>query len=881
MGNFLSKLNKAAMSVFFIASVLAGTENVCGRTLSFDLRPPVAARRMVSAAPSSQGSVLRSVRLGAGVAAAEGEIGIGDELVFALFDDVTITLTLKEKMQSPLGGDVFLAEVSGYEGMKTAVVLSTEDGLTIDVQDFLKNKVYKVISAQAGVKVLEIKPSRDGDGRCAALEPPLPTTVPSSRKSLATAVQGDSCVDVLVAYEKKAAEFADENGGITNFAQVAVQKMNAALANTGLDEKFRYRLVGVCPLQVTETDLTSALLALFNNQEGWKEVKTYRDTVGADIVSTLVDTGSAHGTLGVGWQLTPNFSLTGYGAEHPYNVCSIRSVMEAHTMTHECGHNLGAGHSDVQRSQPGPQLFSYSSGYFFVAGGKAYGTIMAYEYQNPSGEPTEEVPFFSSPDFAYDGVAVGDATHDNTRTIANTFAYAANWKAQKVPMSYDVIFSPPSGTLIDRSLDVTLSSGSPGVEIRYTLDGSVPTSESPVYSAPIHLTETTKIKACTVVDGVCALSFTASYPLKATAGFALRMFAAEWQCYGNLPSPYKGGTFNGYAKDADGKITGTFVLKVKPPAKKKKELDVTLTFTSLATGKKTKKNGSVNLSTGEGSGGLSGLLLGVNAIGGTVVGLGSLEGGADAAKAKDKTALAVLGKFKGKKYVVAFAPENSGSQGGYSALEIAFSTKGKAKVTGVLADGTKVTASSQMTVGDLYCCVPVLYSKKSKFGFVVWFDKDTHHLVAVTGVTPWRNTAKNAFTMPWRVSVQGAKGSLPGGGRTVTLDGGKLRSQGPGAIGQTPQTIPLTVKGKRWITDKAAKVAYRGGSVTVTGKNVAALKLMYTANTGMFRGSFTVYAVKGGKLIKNRFLVFGAVVNGTAYGTAVLKGKGSVAVVVE
>ena len=100
-----------------------------------------------------------------------GEVAVGDELVFTLFDDVTIALTLKEKMQSPLGGDVFLAEVSGYEGMKTAVVLSTGDGLTIDVQDFLKNKVYKVISTQAGVKVVEIKPTRDADGRCDVLEP--------------------------------------------------------------------------------------------------------------------------------------------------------------------------------------------------------------------------------------------------------------------------------------------------------------------------------------------------------------------------------------------------------------------------------------------------------------------------------------------------------------------------------------------------------------------------------------------------------------------------------------------------------------------------------------------------------------------------------------
>ena len=42
---------------------------------------------------------------------------------------------------------------------------------------------------------------------------------------------------------------------------------------------------------------------------------------------------------------------------------------------------------------------------------------------------------------------------------------------------------------------------------------------------------------------------------------------------------------------------------------------------------------------------------------------------------------------------------------------------------------------------------------------------------------------------------------------------------------------------------KAAKVAYKG-SVTIAGANVSGLKLTYTAKTGLFKGSFTVYAVR-------------------------------------
>ena len=36
--------------------------------------------------------------------------------------------------------------------------------------------------------------------------------------------------------------------------------------------------------------------------------------------------------------------------------------------------------------------------------------------------------------------------------------------------------------------------------------------------------------------------------------------------------------------------------------------------------------------------------------------------------------------------------------------------------------------------------------------------------------------------------------------------------------------------------------------------------------------------MKGGKLVKNKFSVFGAVTCGAGYGTAVLKGKGSASV---
>ena len=134
-----------------------------GRSFSIDLRQPAAkngVRAMTQrrAAPSAADSgFLRRVNLDAG-SADVGRVAVGDELSFTLFDDVTITLTLAKQMPSPLGGDVFIAAATGYGGIKNAVILRTADGLTVDMQDYLNKRVYKVISTATGVKVQELEP---------------------------------------------------------------------------------------------------------------------------------------------------------------------------------------------------------------------------------------------------------------------------------------------------------------------------------------------------------------------------------------------------------------------------------------------------------------------------------------------------------------------------------------------------------------------------------------------------------------------------------------------------------------------------------------------------------------------------------------------------
>jgi predicted histone-like DNA-binding protein len=66
-----------------------------------------------------------------------------------------------------------------------------------------------------------------------------------------------------------------------------------------------------------------------------------------------------------------------------------------------------------------------------------------------------------------------------------------------------VTLSAPSfsgDTQFEESTQVTMS-GPDGAEIHYTLDGSTPTTESPVYSEPLTLTDTTTVKAIAIKDG--------------------------------------------------------------------------------------------------------------------------------------------------------------------------------------------------------------------------------------------------------------------------------------------------------------------------------------------------------------------------------------------
>lgn len=72
-------------------------------------------------------------------------------------------------------------------------------------------------------------------------------------------------------------------------------------------------------------------------------------------------------------------------------------------------------------------------------------------------------------------------------------------------------------TQFEESTQVTMT-GPTGSEIHYTLDGSTPTAESPVYTEPITLSETTVVKAVAIKDGVSSAVTSRTYTKGTNAG---------------------------------------------------------------------------------------------------------------------------------------------------------------------------------------------------------------------------------------------------------------------------------------------------------------------------------------------------------------------------
>lgn len=232
--------------------------------------------------------------------------------------------------------------------------------------------------------------------------------------------------------------------------------------------------------------------------------------------------------------------------------------------------------------------------------------------------------------------------------------------------------------------------------------------------------------------------------------------------------------------------------------------------------------------------------------------------------------------------------EEDGTSCGWNGLSVKVGSAGRTKVAGTLADGTRVSATAQLIIVGSQCCIPVVVDRKPyRLAFCLWFG-----VLRGNVCTPDRL---------WCHRVEGLGGDV----RFGLAKTWQLEEYGPaafyidtGALGELfgdwtyegygPDGVSVEQIGTKWRVAGGARpgrvVLGRDGSVdeTKTGENPSALTLAYRAKEGTFTGAFKYYVPSArGAPVAKTVNVYGVVVEGVGYGTAVVRGKGAVSVMVD
>ena len=248
----------------------------------------------------------------------------------------------------------------------------------------------------------------------------------------------------------------------------------------------------------------------------------------------------------------------------------------------------------------------------------------------------------------------------------------------------------------------------------------------------------------------------------------------------------------------------------------------------------------------------------------------TIDGARDYFSSKDKAeksaATTILNglKAEGAK-VLAWQDEN-----GWNSLSLTIGSKGKTKVAGTLSNGTKVSASMQLILGEDWYAIPVVVSKtKVQLAFTTWICRATGE-VSVEGLEVSTNQV-----------VAGKAGGLTTGA-TFQIDSAALAALLGDATyaAYYPTNMTITVSGTKWSLPKAGKVVVKNGVVDETKlkDNPSGLKLTYRSSSGTFSGSFKAYINNKGKAKSVTVSLAGVVVDGVGYGMATIKKAGSVSI---
>lgn len=235
------------------------------------------------------------------------------------------------------------------------------------------------------------------------------------------------------------------------------------------------------------------------------------------------------------------------------------------------------------------------------------------------------------------------------------------------------------------------------------------------------------------------------------------------------------------------------------------------------------------------------------------------------------------GEYAAWKGVYNVALEASGATGsgavftrGFSVLAVSVLAKGKAKATGVMADGTRVSATGlQLLLSEdgSAACVPVVApmyrGKLGGFGFLLWLSKDGS--VEVTSLSEWDATCSATATFTASMNcVAAARLATP--------------KDGTWSFAVDEDEVPVTIGGlpvQRDLLPSNISVTSASGRLAAEKDDDAKLSIKRIASTGLFKGKFTIFTQGGTRLKKTTTSFNGAIIDGVGYGSAVVKKTGT------
>jgi hypothetical protein len=275
--------------------------------------------------------------------------------------------------------------------------------------------------------------------------------------------------DLLVVYNQLACNYAGSCGQLETNIMTAVTDLNTAYQQSGID--ITMTLVGMEWVDYAGTGASATLTALRSTTDGIIDiVHTYRDALGADIVSMVYDGDGC----GIGYRPS--------SATSAFNVTDVPCMVGNRTMAHEIGHNQGAHHDRVTvgGGGTGDYLYGYrrcDNNTAEDVGSPYFRTVLSY-----SCTAAPRVGRFSNPNFNYLGVPQGidpdlqpSLGAFNARTLNESAAYVAGFRSSvavippSAPANLDAV---ASGTF---SMSVSwgdTSGNESSFELQRSLDGS-------------------------------------------------------------------------------------------------------------------------------------------------------------------------------------------------------------------------------------------------------------------------------------------------------------------------------------------------------------------------------------------------------------------------